>query len=80
MHPFNDVVKLFERDNVTPASIYLALKILKHFMYDSPINTKMPGYSECRGAMVQFLRKRRYKRLDLDLIKAAFWLTSFGTR
>jgi hypothetical protein len=78
MHPFNEAMKFFERDAVPLAYIYPALKLLKHFMYDNPINTEMPGYPECRGAMIQFLREHRYKHLDLDLVKAAFWLTSFG--
>jgi hypothetical protein len=43
-------------------------------MYDNPINTEMLGYTECRGAMIQF----RHKHVDLDLVKAEFWLTSFG--
>jgi hypothetical protein len=43
MHPLNEAVKFFERDDVTLAYVCPALKILKHFMYDNPINTEMPG-------------------------------------
>jgi hypothetical protein len=43
LHPFNEAVKFFERDDVILACVYPALKLLKHFMYDNPINTEMPG-------------------------------------
>jgi hypothetical protein len=73
MHPFNEAVKFFERNDVDLAYVCPALKLLKHFIYDNPINTEMPGYTECHEAMIQFLREHRHEHLDLDLITAAFW-------
>jgi hypothetical protein len=40
--------------------------------------TEIPQYRECFQAMLRFLKARRHKLLDRDLVKAAFWLTSFG--
>jgi hypothetical protein len=78
IYPVNEAVKFFERDDATLASVYPALTCLKRYMRENHIDTPMEGYQECRRSMIEFLKERRHKHLDLDLVRAAFWLTSFG--
>jgi hypothetical protein len=71
-------VQFFERDDVTLARVYPALTWLKRYMRENAIDTPMEGYEQCRPSLIEFLKERRHKHVDLDLVKAAFWLTSFG--
>jgi hypothetical protein len=78
MYPINETVKFFERDDVTPAYVYPALPCLTRYMRENAIDAPMEGDEQCRPSMIEFLQEHRHKHVELDLVKAAFWLTSLG--
>jgi hypothetical protein len=80
LHPFTQAVKLFEEDRITLCHVYPALKTLKkYFLEEANSHTDSnPEYSACCASVLPIVQQRQRKLLDRDLLKAAFWLTSFG--
>jgi hypothetical protein len=80
--PFNQAIKFFEKNDVTLCHVYPALKTLKKYFieeYHIHINSE-PEYAQCCANVLPFIQQRQHILLDRDLLKAAFWLTSFGCR
>jgi hypothetical protein len=80
MFPLNEAVKFFERDDVTLAYVYPALKHLKAYLINEKASTEDRNYAEHIDSVMTIVTRRRRKHLDWKLIKAAFYLTSFGCR
>jgi hypothetical protein len=80
VYSFAQAVKFFEQDRVTLCHVYLALKGLKEHFRDHErfYGDSDPGYAMCCPAAISFIQSRHCKLSDRDLLKAAFWLTSFG--
>jgi hypothetical protein len=80
LNPFAQAVKFFERAHVTLCHVYHTLKTLKeHFRQEETSNMESnPDYSICCSTVLSIIRQRHNKLLDISLVKAAFWLTSFG--
>jgi hypothetical protein len=78
--PFTQAVKFFEQDHVTLCHVYLALKTLKnHFREEEHSHQNSDAeYATCCSTAVSVIQQRRWKLLDKNLLRAAFWLTSFG--
>jgi hypothetical protein len=78
--PFIQAIKLFEKDEITLCHVYPTLKALKTY-FQEEVRTNQdsnPAHAECCGNALSCIKQRQYKLLDKDLVKAAFWLTSFG--
>jgi hypothetical protein len=60
--------------------VYHALITLKkHYRNETDaFHETDPKYATCCASAVSIIQQRQVKLLDRDLIKAAFWLTSFG--
>jgi hypothetical protein len=78
LSPLNDAVKFFEQDSTCICHVHPALRSLKHHLQAEAAHSDGTEYAECCRYMVERLKVHRHKHLDLDLVKAAFWLTSFG--
>jgi hypothetical protein len=78
LFPLDTGVRFFERDCTTLAYVYPVLKRLKFYVRDEINHTTDTEYSEHLEFLLVSFSARRRKHLDWDLIKAAFWLTSFG--
>jgi hypothetical protein len=79
LFPLTTAVKYFERNQTTLAYVYPALKNLKEYarqQRDDPIIA--PDLAGQFRALLASLSFRRRRHLDWDMIKAAFYLTSFG--
>jgi hypothetical protein len=80
IYPFNQAVKFFEDDRVTLCHVYPALKTLKKYFQEEVHSNSdsNPQYAACCESILPIIQQRQMKLLDRDLVKAAFWLTSFG--
>jgi hypothetical protein len=78
LFPLDTGVRFFERDSTTLAYVYPVLKRLKLYVRDEIRKTTDPEYSDHLEFMLRSFSERRRKHLDWDLVKAAFWFTSFG--
>jgi hypothetical protein len=80
LHPCVQAVKFFEQDHITLCHVYPTLKTLKRHLKqeEDPLS---PDIYECLNywrLITNFIQLRKCKLLDMDLVKVAFWLTSFG--
>jgi hypothetical protein len=82
IYPFTQAVKFFEEDRVTLCYVYPTLKNLKkHFREEADSHSESnPEYAAYCASILPIIQQRQSKLLDRDLLKAAFWLTSFGCR
>jgi hypothetical protein len=78
--PFTQAVKFFEQDRVTLCHVHPVMKTLKdHFREQENSQRALnPEYAACYSSALAVIQRRRSKLLDRNLLKAAFWLTSFG--
>jgi hypothetical protein len=78
LYPLNEVTKFFERDDVTLCYVYPMLRCLKIYIRDEIGATTDDAYGSACHTILDSLKMRRQRHLDQALMKAAFWLTSFG--
>jgi hypothetical protein len=80
IHPFTQAMKYSGQDHVIQRHAYPALKTLKdHFReQERSQRDSNPEYALCCSTLLPGMKHRRSKLLDGNLLKAAFWLTSFG--
>jgi hypothetical protein len=80
IYPLTRAVKFFEDDHITLCHIYPALKTIKNYFREEAHShsDSDPKYAECCEIILSIIQQRQRKLLDQDLVKAAFWLTSFG--
>jgi hypothetical protein len=82
LYPFNQATKFFEQDMVTLCHVYPALRDVKNHLrqlLDHYRDSDAEIAESCQF-LLDAVHFRRRKLLDRDLMKAAFWLTSFGCR
>jgi hypothetical protein len=80
LYPFTQAVKFFEEDRITLCHVYPTLKTLKKYFREEADShsDSNPEYAACCASVLPIVQQRQRKLLDRDLLKAAFWLTSFG--
>jgi hypothetical protein len=80
LHPCVQAVRFFEQDHITLCHVYPAIKILKRHLeqQEDPMNADINECLDHWHSIAHFIRLRQRKLLDMDLVKLAFWLTSFG--
>jgi hypothetical protein len=80
LHPCVQAVRFFEQDHITLCHVYPALKTLKRHLgqHEDPSNADVAECLDYWHSIASFIRVRQHKLLDMDLVKIAFWLTSFG--
>jgi hypothetical protein len=80
LHPCTQAVKFFEQDSIALCHVYPALKTLKQYFKEQAVATQYesPELSYSWSWLTDRLHFRQRKLLDRDLMKVAFWLTSFG--
>jgi hypothetical protein len=80
IYPLSRAVQFFEKDSITLCHVYPVLKTLKkHFREEEHFKFETdPEYAACCSTAVTIIKHRCRKLLDMDLVKAAYWLTSFG--
>jgi hypothetical protein len=80
LYPFDQATKFLEQDTVTLCHVYPVLRDVKEYLRN--LNSFFVDSNDQAAAaclfLVDMIRRRRRKLLDRDLLKAAFWLTSFG--
>jgi hypothetical protein len=82
IYPFTQAIKVFEKDDITLCYVHPVLRALKkYFREEERIHTdKDPKYAKyCANALI-FIQQRQKKLLDMNLIKAAYWLTTYGCK
>jgi hypothetical protein len=81
LHPIVQTTRFFEQDHITLCHVYPALKTLKRHLTQQKdslnvdITVCLPYWRMIAGD----IRHRQGKLSDMDLVKVAFWLTSFGS-
>lgn len=80
LFPFAQAIRFFEQDQVTLCHVYPALKTLKNHFWEEGRSQRdsNPEYATHCTTVLSVIQRRRRKLLDGSLLKAAFWLTSFG--
>jgi hypothetical protein len=73
-------MRLFEQNHMTICYVYPALKKLKRHLEQQkhPPNADAAECLDYWLSIVSFIRVSQRKLFDMDLVKIAFWLTSFG--
>jgi hypothetical protein len=80
LYPCVQAIRFFEQENITLCHISPALRLLKAHLTQQEDPEKV-DIAECLDywrAIADLIRLRQRKLLDMDLVKVAFWLTSFG--
>jgi hypothetical protein len=73
-------MRVFEQDAITICDVYSALKMPKcHLTHqEDRLKIDITEYLDSWRPIADFVQQRQRNLLDTDLVKVAFWLTSFG--
>jgi hypothetical protein len=80
-HPCVQAMRFVEQDHIALCHVYPALKTLKRHLTqpEDPLNVDMTECLDYWRRIAGLVRQRQRNLFDMDLVKVAFWLTSFGS-